>query len=160
MGLGKTVQTITFLQGIYDLGIHGPFLIVVPLSTLHNWEREFETWTDMNAVVYHGSAASREIIQNYELYYSKDARGDSKKKQVVKFDALITTFEMVVSDCEILRKINYRVCVIDEAHRLKNRNCKLLTGGLLSFRMEHRVLLTGTPLQNNIQGFFITFLKF
>lgn len=61
---------------------------------------------------------------------------------------------MVVADCEFLRKINYRVCVIDEAHRLKNRNSKLLTGGLLSFKMEHRVLLTGTPLQNNIQELF------
>lgn len=49
MGLGKTIQTITFLQGIYDVNIHGPFLIVVPLSTLHNWEREFEMWTNMNA---------------------------------------------------------------------------------------------------------------
>lgn len=53
---------------------------------------------------------------------------------------------MVVSDCEFLRKINYHVCVIDEAHRLKNRNCKLLTGGLLSFKLEHRVLLTGKLL--------------
>lgn len=61
---------------------------------------------------------------------------------------------MVVSDCEVLKKFNYRVCIIDEAHRLKNRNSKLLTGGLLSFKMEHRVLLTGTPLQNNIQELF------
>ncbi|KAK0428957.1 hypothetical protein QR680_011106 [Steinernema hermaphroditum] len=151
MGLGKTVQTITFLQGVYDYGIHGPFLVVVPLSTLHNWEREFETWTNMNAVVYHGGAKSREIIQQYELYY---ANQDNKKRSVHKFDALITTFEMVVSDCEVLKRIPYRVCVIDEAHRLKNRNCKLLTGGLLSFRMEHRVLLTGTPLQNNIHELF------
>ncbi|KAH7672958.1 chromodomain-helicase-DNA-binding protein 6-like protein, partial [Aphelenchoides avenae] len=135
---------------IYDLGIHGPFLIVVPLSTLHNWEREFETWTNMNAVVYHGGGASREIIQRYEMYYPKN----EKKKAIYKFDALITTFEMVVTDCEVLKKINYRVCIIDEAHRLKNRNCKLLTGGLLAFRMEHRVLLTGTPLQNNIQELF------
>uniref|UniRef100_A0A1I8AT61 Chromo domain-containing protein n=1 Tax=Steinernema glaseri TaxID=37863 RepID=A0A1I8AT61_9BILA len=152
MGLGKTVQTITFLQGVYDYGIHGPFLVVVPLSTLHNWEREFETWTNMNAVVYHGGAKSREIIQQYELYYEN--QDNAKKRNVHKFDALITTFEMVVSDCEVLKRIPYRVCVIDEAHRLKNRNCKLLTGGLLSFRMEHRVLLTGTPLQNNIHELF------
>lgn len=157
MGLGKTIQTITFLQEIYDKGIHGPFLIVVPLSTLHNWEREFESWTTneygdiFNVVVYHGSATSRELIQNYEMYYD---RPDCKKKPVYKFDAILTTYEMVVSDAEILRKFNYRVCVIDEAHRLKNRNSKLLTGGLLSFKMEHRVLLTGTPLQNTIQELF------
>uniref|UniRef100_A0A183BXE4 Helicase ATP-binding domain-containing protein n=1 Tax=Globodera pallida TaxID=36090 RepID=A0A183BXE4_GLOPA len=60
----------------------------------------------------------------------------------------------VVQDVEVLRKINFRVCVIDEAHRLKNRNCKLLQTGLLSLKMDYRVLLTGTPLQNNIQELF------
>ncbi|KIH45929.1 protein, SNF2 family [Ancylostoma duodenale] len=156
MGLGKTVQTITFLSQIYEYGIHGPFLIVVPLSTIHNWVREFETWTDMNAVVYHGSQHSRDVIQQYEIYYSKQHSAGNKswRKNLVKLDALITTFEMVVTDCEFLRKIPYKVCVIDEAHRLKNRNCKLLTGGLHAFRMEHRVLLTGTPLQNNIEELF------
>ncbi|KIH67106.1 helicase protein [Ancylostoma duodenale] len=132
MGLGKTVQTITFLSQIYEYGIHGPFLIVVPLSTIHNWVREFETWTDMNAVVYHGSQHSRDVIQQYEIYYSKQHSAGNKswRKNLVKLDALITTFEMVVTDCEFLRKIPYKVCVIDEAHRLKNRNCKLLTGGI------------------------------
>uniref|UniRef100_A0A7I4XWZ7 Chromo domain containing protein n=2 Tax=Haemonchus contortus TaxID=6289 RepID=A0A7I4XWZ7_HAECO len=156
MGLGKTVQTITFLSQIYEYGIHGPFLIVVPLSTIHNWVREFETWTDMNAVVYHGSQHSRDVIQQYEIYYAKQHSSGNKswRKNLVKLDALITTFEMVVTDCEFLRKIPFRVCVIDEAHRLKNRNCKLLTGGLHAFRMEHRVLLTGTPLQNNIEELF------
>lgn len=144
MGLGKTVQTITLLQGIYDTGIHGPFLVVVPLSTLHNWEREFQTWTDINAIVYHGQSKSRDIIQNNEFYYKQS------RKKIVKFDVIITTFEMVVTDCEVLKRFNYRVCVIDEAHRLKNKNCKLLTSGLSNFKVEHRVLLTGTPLQNNI----------
>lgn len=54
MGLGKTVQSITFLQEAVNAGIRGPFLIIVPLSTVGNWQREFETWTDMNVVVYHG----------------------------------------------------------------------------------------------------------
>ncbi|KAL3998658.1 SNF2 N-terminal domain family protein [Acanthocheilonema viteae] len=153
MGLGKTVQTICFLQRVYDYGIHGPFLIVVPLSTIHNWQREFETWTDMNTIVYHGSASSRQIIQQTEFYYRpEDLKGG--KRNVVKFDALITTFEMVVSDCDVLKQISYQVCIIDEAHRLKNRNCKLLTSGLLSLTAEHRVLLTGTPLQNNIEELY------
>ncbi|VDN01887.1 unnamed protein product [Thelazia callipaeda] len=153
MGLGKTVQTICFLQRIFDYGIHGPFLIVVPLSTIHNWQREFETWTDMNTVVYHGSASSRQIIQQTEFFYHpEEIKGT--KRNIVKFDALITTFEMVVSDCDILKQINYQVCIIDEAHRLKNRNCKLLTSGLLSLTAEHRVLLTGTPLQNNIEELY------
>uniref|UniRef100_A0A1I7UEI0 KIX_2 domain-containing protein n=1 Tax=Caenorhabditis tropicalis TaxID=1561998 RepID=A0A1I7UEI0_9PELO len=155
MGLGKTVQTITFLSQVYDYGIHGPFLVVVPLSTIQNWVREFETWTDMNAIVYHGSAHAREVLQQFEVFYDKRHSGAKNwKKNFVKIDALITTFETVVSDVEFLKKIPWRVCVIDEAHRLKNRNCKLLVNGLLAFRMEHRVLLTGTPLQNNIEELF------
>ena len=59
MGLGKTIQSITFLQKVYDTNNRGPYLIVVPLSTVGNWIREFETWTDLNAIVYHGSAQSR-----------------------------------------------------------------------------------------------------
>jgi len=54
MGLGKTIQSIAFLYEILMYGIRGPFLVVVPLSTLGNWQREFETWTDMNSIVYHG----------------------------------------------------------------------------------------------------------
>jgi SNF2 family DNA or RNA helicase len=54
MGLGKTIQSITFLNEVMLYGIKGPFLVVVPLSTLGNWEREFDTWTDINAIVYHG----------------------------------------------------------------------------------------------------------
>ncbi|CAI4227605.1 unnamed protein product [Auanema sp. JU1783] len=156
MGLGKTVQTITFLSQVYEYGIHGPFLVVVPLSTIQNWIREFEAWTDMNAIVYHGNAQSRELMQEYEIFFNKDNCGNSKmwKKNLVKIDALVTTFETIVSDVNFLKKINWRVCVIDEAHRLKNRNCKLLTDGLQNFKMEHRVLLTGTPLQNSIEELF------
>lgn len=69
MGLGKTIQSITFLYEIYMKGIEGPFLVIAPLSTIPNWEREFRTWTELNAVVYHGSQASRKTIQAYEMYY-------------------------------------------------------------------------------------------
>jgi SNF2 family DNA or RNA helicase len=54
MGLGKTVQSITFLQAVHDYGVKGPYLIIAPLSTIPNWQREFETWTDINVIVYHG----------------------------------------------------------------------------------------------------------
>lgn len=69
MGLGKTIQSITFLSEIFLMGIHGPFLIIAPLSTITNWEREFRTWTEMNAIVYHGSQISRQMIQQYEMVY-------------------------------------------------------------------------------------------
>uniref|UniRef100_A0ABI7WAS8 DNA helicase n=1 Tax=Felis catus TaxID=9685 RepID=A0ABI7WAS8_FELCA len=126
MGLGKTIQSITFLYEIYLKGIHGPFLVIAPLSTIPNWEREFRTWTELNVVVYHGSQASRRTIQLYEMYF-KDPQGRVIKGSY-KFHAIITTFEMILTDCPELRNIPWRCVVIDEAHRLKNRNCKLLEG--------------------------------
>ncbi|XP_031694869.1 chromodomain-helicase-DNA-binding protein 7-like isoform X1 [Anarrhichthys ocellatus] len=151
MGLGKTIQSITFLHEIYLKGIEGPFLVIAPLSTIPNWEREFRTWTELNAVVYHGSQASRKTIQAYEMYY-RDAQGKIIKG-AYRFDALITTFEMILTDCPELRSVPWRCVVIDEAHRLKNRNCKLLEG-LKMMDMEHKVLLTGTPLQNTVEELF------
>lgn len=137
MGLGKTIQSITFIQKIYETSHKGPFLIVVPLSTVGNWIREFETWTDLNAIVYHGSAQSRQMIHQYELYqrdkkgYPK--RGELKKKKKLnneflgdfRFDALITTYEMIVADIPEIRNVNWQLMIIDEAHRLKNTKSKL-----------------------------------
>ncbi|XP_060900017.1 chromodomain-helicase-DNA-binding protein 8 [Labrus mixtus] len=151
MGLGKTIQSITLLSEIYSAGIQGPFLVIAPLSTITNWEREFTTWTDMNAIVYHGSLASRQMIQQYEMY-SKDDK-EHLIPGAYKFDALITTFEMILSDCPELREISWRCVIIDEAHRLKNRNCKLLDS-LKMLDLEHKVLLTGTPLQNTVEELF------
>uniref|UniRef100_A0A671Y5X8 Chromodomain helicase DNA binding protein 8 n=1 Tax=Sparus aurata TaxID=8175 RepID=A0A671Y5X8_SPAAU len=151
MGLGKTIQSITLLSEIYNAGIQGPFLVIAPLSTITNWEREFSTWTNMNAIVYHGSLASRQMIQQYEMYCK-----DEKEHLIpgaYKFDALITTFEMILSDCPELREISWRCVIIDEAHRLKNRNCKLLDS-LKMLDLEHKVLLTGTPLQNTVEELF------
>ncbi|KAG7227376.1 hypothetical protein INR49_000381 [Caranx melampygus] len=151
MGLGKTIQSIALLSEVYAAGVQGPFLVIAPLSTITNWEREFSTWTHMNAIVYHGSLASRQMIQQYEMYCKDD------KEHLIpgayKFDALITTFEMVLSDCPELREISWRCVIIDEAHRLKNRNCKLLDS-LKMLDLEHKVLLTGTPLQNTVEELF------
>ena len=69
MGLGKTIQSITFLHEVFLTGVRGPFLVIAPLSTIPNWEREFRTWTQHNVIVYHGSQASRKTIQAYEMYY-------------------------------------------------------------------------------------------
>uniref|UniRef100_A0A336LW14 CSON006412 protein n=1 Tax=Culicoides sonorensis TaxID=179676 RepID=A0A336LW14_CULSO len=151
MGLGKTIQSLTFIHSVWEYGIRGPFLVIAPLSTIPNWQREFEGWTDMNIIVYHGSAMSRQMLNDYELYYKTDA--GKVIKEITKFNVLITTFEMIVTDHMDLRNFNWRVCVIDEAHRLKNRNCKLLEG-LRQLNLEHRVLLSGTPLQNNVSELF------
>ena len=151
MGLGKTIQSLTFIESVHRIGIRGPFLVIAPLSTIPNWQREFETWTHLNVIVYHGSAASRNMLQEYEFFF-KDERGNIIK-DLYKFNVLITTFEMIISDCFELREIPWKLCVIDEAHRLKNKNCKLLEG-LRLLQLEHRVLLSGTPLQNNISELY------
>ncbi|XP_077348882.1 chromodomain-helicase-DNA-binding protein 7 isoform X2 [Lithobates pipiens] len=151
MGLGKTIQSITFLYEIFLKSIHGPFLVIAPLSTIPNWEREFRTWTELNVIVYHGSQASRKTIQLYEMYF-KDSQGKAIKG-AYRFHAIITTFEMILTDCPELRNIHWRCVIIDEAHRLKNRNCKLLEG-LKMMDLEHKVLLTGTPLQNTVEELF------
>uniref|UniRef100_A0A8C9T1W7 Chromodomain helicase DNA binding protein 6 n=1 Tax=Scleropages formosus TaxID=113540 RepID=A0A8C9T1W7_SCLFO len=151
MGLGKTIQSITFLYEIFSMGIKGPFLIIAPLSTITNWEREFRTWTEMNVIVYHGSQISRQMILQYEMYH-KDEQSNPLPG-MFKFHGVITTFEMIMADCPELKKIHWRCVVIDEAHRLKNRNCKLLEG-LKLMNLEHKVLLTGTPLQNSVEELF------
>uniref|UniRef100_A0A673LFU3 Chromodomain-helicase-DNA-binding protein 6-like n=1 Tax=Sinocyclocheilus rhinocerous TaxID=307959 RepID=A0A673LFU3_9TELE len=151
MGLGKTIQSITFLYEIYLMDLRGPFLIIAPLSTITNWEREFRTWTEINVIVYHGSQISRQMILQYEMYH-RDEQGNIVSGQF-KFHGIITTFEMIMADCPELKKINWRCVVIDEAHRLKNRNCKLLEG-LKLMNLEHKVLLTGTPLQNSVEELF------
>lgn len=151
MGLGKTIQSLTFIHAVWEYGIRGPFLVIAPLSTIPNWQREIESWTDLNVIVYHGSATSRNMIQEYEMYYKSDK--GQHIKDLTKFNILITTFEIIVTDFADLKSFNWRLCVIDEAHRLKNRNCKLLEG-LRQLTLEHRVLLSGTPLQNNVNELF------
>ncbi|VDN97488.1 unnamed protein product [Rodentolepis nana] len=164
MGLGKTVQSIAFLLEVVKSGVNGPFLIIVPLSTVGNWQREFENWSDLNAIVYHGSSVSRKMIQDYELFYFKKKPSGSNsslsilssanyRHDVYKFNALITTFEVLMSDIEFFSKMHWAVAIIDEAHRLKNKKCKL-GEGLRYLDFDHRVLLTGTPLQNNVEELF------
>ena len=133
------------------LGNRGPYLIVVPLSTVGNWIREFETWTDLNAIVYHGSGQSRQMIQQYEMF-QRDKKGYPKKGDF-RFDALITTYEMIVADCPELKGINWQLMIIDEAHRLKNTKSKL-ADNLKQMTIQQKVLLTGTPLQNNLEELY------
>ena len=66
---GKTVQSLAFLDGMFNYGIRGPFLVIAPLSTIPNWQREFELWSNMNVIVYHGSQTSRNMLAEYEMYY-------------------------------------------------------------------------------------------
>ncbi|KAH9268936.1 hypothetical protein BASA83_009070 [Batrachochytrium salamandrivorans] len=141
-----TVDCILY-QLFLQENLRGPFLIVTPLSTIGNWEREIRGWTDMNVVVYHGNQPSRNLIVETEYYY-RDETG-AIIPDMLKFDVILTTYEMAMSGAAQLRPIPWRCVVLDEAHRLKNRSSKV-TEILKTYTMEHRVLLTGTPLQNSL----------
>uniref|UniRef100_M4F7Z7 Protein CHROMATIN REMODELING 5 n=1 Tax=Brassica campestris TaxID=3711 RepID=M4F7Z7_BRACM len=146
MGLGKTVQSVSmlgFLQNTQQ--IPGPFLVVVPLSTLANWAKEFRKWLpDMNIIVYVGTRASREVCQQYEFYNEKNVG------RPIKFNALLTTYEVVLKDKAVLSKIKWIYLMVDEAHRLKNSEAQLYTA-LLEFSTKNKLLITGTPLQNSVE---------
>ncbi|XP_038857182.1 chromodomain-helicase-DNA-binding protein 2 isoform X2 [Salvelinus namaycush] len=144
MGLGKTIQTISFLSYMFHQHqLYGPSLVVVPLSTLTSWQREFDTWApDMNVVVYLGDVMSRKSIRDYEWVCHQTKR--------IKFNALITTYEILLKDKGVLGNINWAFLGVDEAHRLKNDD-SLLYKTLIEFRSNHRLLITGTPLQNSLK---------
>lgn len=147
MGLGKTVQTISFLGYLWkELKIPYPSLVVVPLSTVSNWERECKKWMpDMNVIVYTGNNESRENIRTWE-FHTTTGRG----QQAIKFDIMITTYEIILKDEEYLRDIKWGYLAVDEAQRLKNNESQLYTV-LKDFNSTDRLLITGTPLQNSIE---------
>ena len=150
MGLGKTVQTVSMLWYLFKYrNIRGPFMIIAPLSTIPHWRRELENWTDMNCLVYHGNAEARQIIRDYEFHYLDD-NGRPKLKNMFKFHVIVTTYEMILTDSEILRPVRWKYIAIDEAHRLKNKASRVLNE-FLTFHYDHLLLLTGTPIQNNTQ---------
>ncbi|KAI4386227.1 hypothetical protein MLD38_004177 [Melastoma candidum] len=146
MGLGKTIQSVSML-GFLQNGqqIEGPFLVVVPLSTLSNWAKEFRKWLpNMNVIVYVGTRASREVCQQYEFYH------DKKVGRPIKFNTLLTTYEVVLKDKAVLSKIKWSYMMVDEAHRLKNSEAQLYTT-LSEFCTKNKLLITGTPLQNSVE---------
>ncbi|KAF7732761.1 Chromodomain helicase DNA binding protein [Apophysomyces ossiformis] len=152
MGLGKTVQSVAFLNELYHtLGISGPFLIVAPLSTIPHWERAFKAWTELNVVDYRGSVLARTLFVETEFHY-KDVQGLNIPNRY-KFDVLITTYEMASAGAAQLRQVPWKCAVFDEAHRLKNKQSKVLEI-LKTFSIDHKLLLTGTPLQNNLDELY------
>lgn len=141
MGLGKTLQTIAFLAYLRELGIPGPFIIVAPLSTLSNWITEFKKFTPtIPVILYHGAAIDRTNLR--KKYIKKNIINDM-------FPIFVTSYEICMNDRKYLQKIAWKYIVVDEGHRLKNLNCKLVKE-LKSYNSANRLLLTGTPLQNNL----------
>ncbi|KYK58217.1 chromo domain-containing protein 1 [Drechmeria coniospora] len=144
MGLGKTVQTVSFISWLRNQRHQeGPTLVVAPLSVIPAWCDTFNNWApDLNYVVYLGPEESRTLIRENELIIG----GDPRKP---KFNVLVTSYEFVLQDFAFLSTIKFQTLAVDEAHRLKNQESQLY-GRLLGFGIPCKVLITGTPIQNNL----------
>ncbi|CAN0115394.1 unnamed protein product, partial [Discosporangium mesarthrocarpum] len=141
MGLGKTLQSITFMAYLRDeLKVKGPYLIVVPLSVLSNWISEIEKFCpSLRSVRFHGPREERNRIKDEEI------------KDLAEFDVVVTTYEMLSAEANFFkRRFLWQAVIVDEGHRLKNEKSQL-SQKLKQVTAICRVLLTGTPLQNNLR---------
>ncbi|XP_071598930.1 SWI/SNF-related matrix-associated actin-dependent regulator of chromatin subfamily A containing DEAD/H box 1 isoform X1 [Heliangelus exortis] len=141
MGLGKTIQAIAFLAYLYQEGNRGPHLIVVPASTLDNWIREVHLWCpELNVLFYYGSQEDR-----------KHLRVDITNK-VVDFNVIVTTYSCAISSSDdrgLFRRLKLNYAIFDEGHMLKNMS-SVRYQHLMTINAKNRLLLTGTPVQNNL----------
>ncbi|SCU77874.1 LADA_0A02652g1_1 [Lachancea dasiensis] len=138
MGLGKTLQTISFLGYLrYVEKKTGPFVVIAPKSTLNNWLREINRWTpEVRAFILQGDKEER-------------AKLVSNKLLSCDFDIVVASYEIIIKEKSSFKKIDWQYIVIDEAHRIKNEE-SLLSQVLREFSSRNRLLITGTPLQNNL----------
>jgi len=144
MGLGKTVQSIAFLSYLAgSKDIWGPFLVVAPNSTLHQWQQEVSKFApDLRILPYWGAAKERQILR---AAWSSKALGTRD----APFHVLITSYNAVVADEKYFHRMRFRVMVLDEAQAIKNA-ASLRWKCLLNLKCRNRVLLTGTPIQNSM----------
>ncbi|KAI7589872.1 chromatin remodeling complex SWI/SNF component SWI2, partial [Hortaea werneckii] len=138
MGLGKTIQTISLVTYLIEKKKQpGPFLVIVPLSTLTNWNNEFEKWApSVQRIVYKGPPQQRKNHQQ-QIRYGQ-------------FQVLLTTYEFIIKDRPVLSKIKWLHMIVDEGHRMKNAGSKLSSTITQYYHTRYRLILTGTPLQNNL----------
>ncbi|XP_026570284.1 lymphoid-specific helicase [Pseudonaja textilis] len=141
MGLGKTIQCIATIALMVERGVAGPFLICAPLSTLPNWIAEFKRFTpEIPILLYHGTQQERRGLIH------KIRR---KESSMNIHPIVITSFEIAMRDRHSLQNFYWKYLIVDEGHRIKNMNCRLIRE-LKRFSTDNKLLLTGTPLQNNL----------
>ncbi|XP_040577112.1 lymphoid-specific helicase [Lepeophtheirus salmonis] len=145
MGLGKTIQTISLFAHLIEMGVEGPFLVVAPLSTLGNWVNEFKRFTpDIPVVLFHGNLEKRkELFRRLkDVAHVTGIRGGIKS-------VFVTSYEIILNSRKLFKNMNWKYIVVDEGHRLKNFKCRLIKE-LKMYHTANKLLLTGTPLQNNM----------
>ncbi|SHO78959.1 Similar to S.cerevisiae protein INO80 (ATPase and nucleosome spacing factor) [Malassezia sympodialis ATCC 42132] len=146
MGLGKTVQSISlmaYLAEVHD--IWGPFLVIAPASTLHNWQQEITKFVPaLKALPYWGNVKDRAVLRKFwnrkQISYDRDA----------PFHVLVTSYQLVVSDEKYFQRVKWQYMVLDEAQAIKSSSSNRWKT-LLGFHCRNRLLLTGTPVQNSMQ---------
>lgn len=146
MGLGKTVQSISVMGYLAEKhNIWGPFLVIAPSSTLHNWQQEITRFVpDIKCLPYWGNAKDRKVLRKFwdrkHITYTRDS----------PFHVLITSYQLVVQDTQYFQKIRWQYMILDEAQAIKSSQSSRWKS-LLGFHCRNRLLLTGTPIQNNMQ---------
>ncbi|CAJ1057683.1 lymphoid-specific helicase [Xyrichtys novacula] len=141
MGLGKTIQCIAHIAMMIEKKVMGPFLVVAPLSTLPNWINEFKHFSpEVSVLLYHGTQAERAKL----LKQIRRPQGSLNMCPVV-----VTSFEISMIDRKFLQRFQWKYLIVDEGHRIKNLNCRLVRE-LKMLPTDNKLLLTGTPLQNNL----------
>ncbi|XP_069835221.1 lymphoid-specific helicase isoform X2 [Dendropsophus ebraccatus] len=141
MGLGKTVQCIATIAMMIERGVPGPFFVCGPLSTLPNWMSEFKRFCpEIPVLLYHGNPQERRDV----------AKKINKREGTLQtYPVVVTSFEIAMRDRQVLQHRSWKYMILDEGHRIKNMNCRLIRE-LKQFRSDNKLLLTGTPLQNNL----------
>ncbi|KAI9714816.1 MAG: putative DNA helicase ino80 [Bogoriella megaspora] len=146
MGLGKTVQSISVMAHLAEQhNIWGPFLVIAPASTLHNWQQEITRFIpDLKVLPYWGNAKDRKVLRKFW-----DRRHITYRKES-PFHVLVTSYQLVVMDTPYFQKMRWQYMILDEAQAIKSSQSSRWKA-LLGFHCRNRLLLTGTPIQNNMQ---------
>jgi len=146
MGLGKTVQSISVMAYLAErYNIWGPFLVIAPASTLHNWQQEIARFVpDLNVIPYWGTAKDRKVLRKLwdrkHVTYTRDS----------PFHVVVSSYQLVVQDAQYFQKMRWQYMILDEAQAIKSSQSSRWKS-LLNFHSRNRLLLTGTPIQNNMQ---------
>jgi DNA helicase INO80 len=146
MGLGKTIQSISVMAYLAEFhNIWGPFLVIAPASTLHNWQQEITRFVpNIKVLPYWGNAKDRKILRKFwdrkHITYNRDS----------EFHVLVTSYQLVVLDAQYFQKVKWQYMILDEAQAIKSSQSSRWKN-LLGFSCRNRLLLTGTPIQNNMQ---------
>jgi chromatin-remodeling ATPase INO80 len=146
MGLGKTIQSISVMGYLAEQhNVWGPFLVIAPASTLHNWQQEITRFVPhIKVLPYWGNAKDRKVLRKFwdrkHITYNKDS----------EFHVLVTSYQLVVMDAPYFQKIKWQYMILDEAQAIKSSSSSRWKT-LLGFHCRNRLLLTGTPIQNNMQ---------